>query len=114
MRRKAGALTDPHSLEVERAVIAIPVDFAQCRDYGHPWQPSDAEWLTSENCYRVTLKCPRCTTLKIVLRNGRGAQLESHYEYPEGYAINGLGRLTGSDRDQIRLRSMGLMNGEVK
>jgi hypothetical protein len=107
-RRKAEALTDPHSLDVERAVSAIPQAYAMCRDYGHPWAPSNVEWLDAEQCYRVTLKCPRCSTLRTILRNRRGSQLESHYDYPDGYAIKGLGPLSGTDRDQIRLRSMGI------
>ena len=77
-----------------------------------PWMPSNAELLEAEHVYRVTLKCPRCTTIRTTLRNTRGAQLESHYDYPDGYAITGLGRLSGTDRDQIRLRSMGLMDGK--
>ena len=106
--RKAETLTDPHSLDVASAVAAVPQIYCQCRDYGHQWNPSNAEWLESEQCYRVTLKCPRCTTMRTILRNRRGAQLESHYDYPDGYAIKGLGPLSGTDRDQIRLRSMGI------
>jgi hypothetical protein len=108
MTRKAEALTDPHSLDVERAVGELPQIYAMCRDYGHQWQPSNAEWLEAEQVYRVTLKCSRCTTLRTLLRNRRGSQLESHYDYPDGYAIKGLGPLSGTDRDQIRLRSMGI------
>lgn len=106
--RKAEALTDPHSLDVERAVAAIPQIYCQCRDYGHQWQPSNAEWLAAEQCYRVTLKCGRCVTVRTVLRNRRGAQIESHYDYPDNYSIKGLGMLSGTDRDLIRLRSMGV------
>jgi hypothetical protein len=106
--RRAEALTDPHSLDVERAVGQLPQIYAMCRDYGHQWEPSNAEWLQAEQVYRVTLKCPRCTTLRTLLRNRRGSQLESHYDYPDGYTIKGLGHLSGTDRDQIRLRSMGI------
>lgn len=102
-------MTDPHSLDVERAVAQLAVEYAQCRDYGHQWQPSNAEWLAADQCYRVTLKCPRCTTIRTLLRNRRGTQLESHYDYPDGYSIKGLGHLSGTDRDQIRLRSMGIL-----
>jgi hypothetical protein len=108
-QRKAEALTDPRALDVAAAVVEMPQEFALCRDYGHQWNPSNAEWLTAEQVWRVTLKCPRCQTLRTVLRNRRGHQLESHYDYPDGYAIKGLGMLSGTDRDQIRLRSMGIL-----
>jgi hypothetical protein len=48
-----------------------------------------------------------------VLRNRRGAQIESHYDYPDNYSIKGLGPLSGTDRDLIRLRSMGLDTATV-
>ena len=108
-QRKAETPTDPRALDVAAAVVELPQTFAQCRDYGHQWKPSNVDWLPKEQCYRVTLRCPQCTTLRTVLRNRRGAQLESHYDYPDGYAIKGLGFLSGTDRDQIRLRSMGLL-----
>lgn len=107
-RRLAESLTDPRALDVERAVGQLPQIYAMCRDYGHQWQPSNAEWLDAEQVYRVTLKCSRCTTLRVMLRNRRGTQLESHYTYPDNYSIKGLGLLSGTDRDQIRLRSMGV------
>lgn len=113
-QRKAEQLTDPRSLDVAAAVVEMPQDYALCRDYGHQWNPSNAEWLPKEQCYRVTLKCPRCTTVRTVLRNRRGHQLESHYDYPDGYAIKGLGFLSGTDRDQIRLRSMGILQPPAK
>lgn len=107
-QRLAEQLTDPHALDVRAAVSQLPQDFAVCRDFGHRWDPSNAEWLDSDQVWRVTLKCGRCTTLRTVLRNRRGAQLESHYDYPDNYHISGLGRLSGTDRDEIRLRSMGI------
>jgi hypothetical protein len=35
-----------------------------------------------------------------------GHQLGGQYDYPEGYLVKGMGRLTGSDRDVIRLQSV--------
>lgn len=104
--RLAGALTDPHSLDVEKAVTAMPVEHVQCRDFGHNWQPHNAVWLDRDQCYQVDLRCSRCTTVRTRLLNRRGAQLDSHYNYPDGYTITGIGRLTGTDRDQIRLKSV--------
>lgn len=104
--RKAEQLTDPHSVDVGRAINAMAPEHIQCRDYGHNWQPSNAAWLASEQCYRVDLRCSRCSTIRTRLLNRRGAQLESHYDYPDGYAVKGIGRLTGTDRDQIRLKSV--------
>jgi hypothetical protein len=111
--RKAETLTDPRSIEVADAVSKMPEIYAQCRDYGHPWNPSNVEWMAKEQVWRCTLRCPRCATLKTMLRNRRGHQLESHYDYPDGYAVKGLGMLSGTDRDQIRLRSMGVLNGKA-
>jgi len=35
-----------------------------------------------------------------------GALLDSKYDYADGYTVKGLGRLSGVDRDVIRLQSI--------
>jgi hypothetical protein len=40
------------------------------------------------------------------LLTSTGAQLGNAYHYPDGYALQGFGRLTGTDRDAVRLASL--------
>jgi len=92
--------------EIERAVKGMDLAFIQCRDFGHSWRPYSARWLPQDNAYRSELICQRCKTIRARWLSSTGAQLSGNYDYPEGYLVQGLGRLTGSDRDVIRLQSV--------
>lgn len=108
-RRKKPELVpvpDPHELAVEKAVGTMDLDFIVCRDLGHPWRKHNARLLGKENCYEQTFVCPRCGTERVRFLSLRGAILDSHYSYADGYQVKGIGRLTGTDRDKIRLRAV--------
>jgi len=78
----------------------------QCRDFGHSWRPYTAKWNAKERAYETQLKCQRCTTLRQRWLSAKGEQLSGNYDYPDGYLVKGMGRLTGHDRDVIRLQSV--------
>lgn len=81
--------------------------FIQCRDFGHAWRPYSARWDTDDRCYVQQLRCPRCKTIRERRIGRHGQLLGSWYDYPEGYVMpSGMGRMTGSDRDLIRERSI--------
>lgn len=90
-----------------RAAIADLSDaHLQCRDFGHAWRPYQAEYVPQRRQYVERLQCPRCSTMRVRLLDSRGAQLANHYAYPDGYQVKGIGRLSGSDRDAVRLASL--------
>lgn len=92
--------------ELGTAIKALRPEFLQCRDYLHAWRPFTAQWMPSFNVYEVREQCMRCHTLRIRELDRHGHVLARHYEYPDGYSMKGLGRLTGDDRDKIRLASL--------
>lgn len=96
----------PPETEVEKAVKGMELAHIQCRDFGHSWRPYTARWMQQDNAYESQLQCQRCRTVRTRWLSARGEQLSGGYEYPEGYLVKGLGRLSGHDRDIIRLQSV--------
>ena len=99
-------LGDPHLIEIQKAVAAMTLEHVQCRDFGHSWRPFHARWIPADNLYESQLRCSRCTTIRTRFLSRTGEQLSSGYDYAEGYTTKGLGRLSGSDRNVIRLQSI--------
>lgn len=97
----------PEQLEfnLDAALDDMDEKFVYCRDVMHAWQPYTAR-QEKDGTFTSTLKCARCETYKVRILSRRGAILSSYYDYPEGYCIVGAGRLTGTARDTIRLRSL--------
>jgi hypothetical protein len=81
-------------------------DHLLCRDFGHAWRPFQARYIPQRRQYEERLKCGRCQTVRVRLLTSTGAQLGNAYHYPDGYALQGFGRLTGTDRDAVRLASL--------
>lgn len=99
-------MSGDHERDVEGAVNKMSVDHLQCRDFGHSWRPFSARWMPRENYYESQLRCARCHTIRTRWLSRTGAQVGGSYDYAEGYQIKGLGRLTGTDRDHVRLASV--------
>lgn len=96
-----------HQLGMDEALDKLNPDYIQCRDTGHLWQPSRTDWISRYNAYESQLKCQRCSTKRIRWISRTGAMdTKKAYEYPDGYQMKGIGRMTGGDRDKIRLRSI--------
>jgi hypothetical protein len=91
---------------LEQQIYGMAVEHVQCRDFGHSWRPFSARWLPADNCFEQILRCQRCTTTRTRHLGSRGQQLDSSYDYVEGYTVKGMGRLSGTDRDVIRLASV--------
>lgn len=97
----------PQVSEFEQRVYAMPLEFIQCRDYMHSWRPLSARWMPSFNYFEQVLICGRCRTTKERKIGRRGQILESHYTYADDYQMpKGQGRMTGTDRDVLRLASV--------
>lgn len=88
------------------ALASMKGDHLLCRDFGHMWRPFQARYIPQRKHYEERLKCGRCGTVRVRLLTHTGAQLGNHYVYPDGYAMNGYGRLSGTDRDAVRLASL--------
>jgi hypothetical protein len=88
--------------EISAVIKGMRPEHVQCRDFGHAWRPYTA---TQEGkVWRRTLECTRCGALrKQSFMDGSGDIKGNTYVHAEGYRIEGLGHLTGTDRGQLRL-----------
>lgn len=91
---------------VSTALGAMPDTHLLCRDFGHSWRPWDAQWIPQRRQYVEALLCSRCQTVRKRLLDEYGAQLGQSYTYADGYLVHGLGRLTGDDRNAVRLAGL--------
>lgn len=92
--------------EVADFAASLSESFLQCRELGHNWKPWTVRWLPEEVHYERALKCSRCHTERWQALTDRGAVLSGHYVYPDGYVVQGLGRIVGEGRDALRLESL--------
>lgn len=92
--------------DLEETLHDMRQDFIQCRDFGHAWRPFTARWMPAERVYHTQLRCSRCRTIRTRYINDHGQQVGHTYAYPDGYQIRGMGRMTGEDRDHLRLESV--------
>jgi hypothetical protein len=99
-------IQDVHAADLEKAVQSMKVEYVQCRDFGHSWRPYHAKWWPKENAYESQLRCARCSCVRTRWLSRTGSQIGGAYDYPAGYQMKGLGRLSGTDRDVIRLQSI--------
>lgn len=88
------------------ALAAMPDEHLLCRDFGHSWRPWTAEWIPQRRQYVEALVCARCQCVRRRLLDEYGALLGNAYTYPEGYLVHGVGRLTGDDRNDLRLAGL--------
>jgi hypothetical protein len=77
-----------------------------CRDFGHMWKPYQARYIPQRKHYEERLMCERCKTVRVRFLTNTGAQLGNAYLYPDGYTLEGFGRMTGADRDAVRFASL--------
>jgi hypothetical protein len=101
--RKAEPTPTPN---VDDLIDHMQLNHLQCRDFGHAWRPWNATWSNEDRCYHAQLRCSRCKTVRVRLIGQNGALIDTHYDYPDGYLVKGMGRLTGTDRDHVRLVSV--------
>lgn len=94
------------AFDLQAVVSGMDLTHVQCRDFGHSWRPYSARWIASYNSYESQLICNRCKTIRTRFLSRTGALTNSNYDYADGYLVKGMGRLTGNDRDTIRLASI--------
>ena len=92
----------------------MPETHLQCRDFGHSWRSHKATWDPTARCFVTLLRCTRCRTVRERVFDVTGQQIESHYLYADGYLVKGLGRLSPSDRNHVRLVSVLRIVGDTE
>ena len=92
--------------EVADAVKEMPSEHVHCRNYGHNWGPFTAHRIAGGKGFDQVLKCARCGTTRHRVLDRFGDVVTNTYHYAEGYAVAGLGRLTGADRGTLRIASI--------
>ena len=81
-------------------------DQITCRDLGHVWQLMDAVHVARLKYFRVSHVCPRCEMVRIREMSESGHVYAQTYQYPDGYLVEGLGRIAGDAKDAIRVASI--------
>ncbi|GAA4907974.1 hypothetical protein [Streptomonospora salina] len=73
----------------------------ECRDVGHIWK----DWTVARlrHGFEQTMRCSQCGTERVRFIDPEGYIDSSHYRYPDGYLVHGLGRLTVDHRAALRL-----------
>lgn len=90
--------------EIEGVLYGMPKVNIHCRDYGHSWAPHTAQRLGRG--FDQILRCTRCTTERHRVLDRFGDVVTNSYHYAEGYLVEGLGRLNGTDRGTLRIASI--------
>lgn len=105
-KRRTRKQTQTQRPDITTWARELRTDFLQCRDFGHSWRPHTARWDNEAHAYRTQLRCSRCRTIRVRWIGRTGQQLGASYDYADGYMVKGVGRLTGTDRDALRLASV--------
>jgi hypothetical protein len=92
--------------EVEVFAEGLSNQFLHCRELGHLWRPYSGGRYEENGGFSRILKCHRCKTKREQEIDNRGLILSNKYIYPEGYQVEGLGRIVGEGRGVLRLQSM--------
>jgi hypothetical protein len=79
-----------------------------CRDLGHSWRPTTAQYDSKQRIFTQAFRCARCETLRQRTLSQHGDILAAAYRYSTGYvAPKGSGSLSASARSSLRLISVG-------
>jgi hypothetical protein len=79
-------------------------EWLECRTYGHTWKPQAATYTKDRKAIATTQLCPRCECERHALLDARtGWVISSRIDYPDGYLLKGVGRMTGDAKGALRL-----------
>jgi hypothetical protein len=93
--------------DVDAALDRLPAGALDCRAYGHMFRPVDAWYVPrGRGAVMQRLRCAGCGSERRLALARDGDVTASRYDYPDGYLIKGMGRLTGSDRGRLRLAGL--------
>lgn len=106
-------LTKERKAEVNQAIQGMAVEFLHCRDYGHNWRPNTAHRLPKNQGFDEVLRCTTCDTYRHRVLDIFGDVITNIYQYPDGYLIEGLGRLVGRERGLLRIAAVETVIAEL-
>lgn len=92
--------------DVQRIAPQWTDEQIECRDLGHHWRPSDVTHIARLRYYRVSHECVRCGMVRIREMAETGHVYASTYIYPEGYLVQGMGRVAGDAKDAVRIAAI--------
>jgi hypothetical protein len=96
--------------EVEQWADELPMAYLLCRDLNHNWKPWNAVIRRNggQPFYERTLRCANCKLPRIQTLSMNGRVLTDRRDYTQvpGYLAKGLGRITGENKDAVRLASI--------
>ena len=98
-RRKVGTARD-----IREAIKNMDPVHTHCRDYGHSWGPFRGGRVPGG--WERQLRCSRCHTVRKQFIARSGHIDNNRYVHPEGYKVQGLGAITGEDREKVRVASI--------
>ena len=100
--------------KARQSIDDIPDEFLLCRDLGHAWAPHDVKISRKFGEIHRILQCRSCPTQRTQILDMDGYAKRSRYEYPEGYVLRGVGRLSVADRAHVRVISTNHMKASGK
>lgn len=95
---------DPRDVEV--FAKHLPEKYLLCRELRHNWLPFGTPGRYKDGGFQRILRCNRCKTKRVMELDSRGMILSSHYVHPDGYLLEGLGRIVGEGLGILRLASI--------
>lgn len=97
--------------ELLEAFAKMPSAYRDCRDFGHIWQPVNAEPIGGGN-YERQFKCARCPKERYQEIDRRGYIVRSgHRKQPDDYGITGGGYFDADQRAALRMVQMQQLAG---
>jgi hypothetical protein len=90
--------------DVEKMAGNLSDNFLHCRDFGHNWKMADVR--REGRGFTRRMYCPSCKLDKFQTLDSRGVVVDQKMRYPEGYLIQGMGRVNGDGKAVLRLASV--------
>lgn len=100
--------------EEETALSALDPDFIDCRDLRHAWV-KDGGFFRSPDFRGLVnrrLVCRRCGTIAYDHWTMRGERKPRTYQHPDGYRIEGQGRMTGEALRRVLMANAPIADSE--
>lgn len=99
-------MTDTNGHKPIRSLADLEATHLVCRDISHAWRAYDVRIVKRQNRIERTLECANCGCLRHQQLTMTGYLIPgSRYEYPDGYLLHGVGRMTADTKAEIRLLS---------
>lgn len=87
--------------EAQQAIETMDQESLICRDFSHSW----GGWYARRDGsgFERGIRCSVCGTCRIEKLDSQGRIVSRRYEYPDGYLLKGVGRITADFRAMVRL-----------